>query len=116
MKKFLVLYMMPHAGLEGWMKTDEAIRKAEEEKMKKAWDEWMLSHSQMIIETAGAGQAMKVTRGSSQVSHNDIMLYSLVRGESREEVAKIFEDHPHFGIPDSWIEIMECNMLPGMQP
>lgn len=115
MKKFLVLYMMPYAGMEEWMKTDEAIRKAEEETMKKAWDAWMVEHKEMVIETAGAGQMTKVTQGSSEDSHNDIMMYSMVEGESKEAVSHIFENHPHFGIPNAWIEIMPANVLPGMQ-
>ena len=114
MKKFLILYMMPHAGMEDWMKTDEATRKEAEAKMKQEWDAWMVAHKDMVVETAGAGQMMKVTKGASESSHNDIMLYSHVTGESREAVAKTFEDHPHFGIPNAWIEVMECNMLPNM--
>jgi hypothetical protein len=114
MKKFLVLYMMHHAGMEEWMKTDEATRKQAEEKMKKEWDEWMLSHKDMFLETAGAGKMTKVTQRSSEEGHNDIMLYSLVQGESKEAVAKTLETHPHFGIPDAWIEVMEANTLPSM--
>jgi hypothetical protein len=114
MKKFLVLYMMHFAGMAEWMKTDEATRKAAEEKMKKEWDEWMMAHKDMVLESAGAGQMTKVTQGHSEAGHNDIMIYSLVQGESKEEVAKVFETHPHFGIPDAWIEIMEAKVLPQM--
>lgn len=112
MKQFLVLYLMPHDDIGQWMKTDESVRKKAEEEMKQAWDAWVLAHKDIFVETGGAGQAMKVTKGSSGPSRNDIMLYSLVRGESKESVAKIFEDHPHFGVPTAWIEVMECNVLP----
>jgi hypothetical protein len=115
MKKFLVLYMMPHTGMGEWMKMDESIRKAEEEKMKKEWDQWSLEHKDMIIETAGAGQMTKVTKGNSEVGHNDVMMYSLVQAEDKEALAKVFETHPHFGIPSAWIEIMQANVPPGMQ-
>jgi predicted secreted acid phosphatase len=115
MKKFLVLYMMPYAGMGEWMKMDETARKVEEEKMKVAWDQWSLEHKDMLIETAGAGQMTKVTEGNSEIGHNDVMMYSLVQGENAETVAKIFETHPHFGIPNTWIEIMPANVLPGMQ-
>lgn len=114
MKKFLILYSMPHDGMEEWMKKDEAERKTAEEKMKADWDAWMAEHKDMILETAGAGKMTKVTQGISEDSHNDIMLYGLVQGESKETVAKLFETHPHLGIPGSWIEVMEANLLPQM--
>lgn len=103
--------MMHYAGIEEWMKTDEAVRKAAEEKMKADWDMWMESHKEMILETAGTGQMTKVTQGSSVEGHNDIMLYSVVQGESKEVIAKLFETHPHFGIPNAWIEIMETKPM-----
>ncbi len=112
MKKFLVLFSMPHEGMEEWMKTDEATRKEAEAKMKADWDAWMMSHKDMILETAGAGKMTKVTQGASEDSHNDIMLYALVQGEDKESVVKMFEAHPHLGIPGSWIEVMEANTIP----
>jgi hypothetical protein len=112
MKKFLVLYMTRFAEMEEWMKTDEATRKAAEEKMKMEWDQWMAAHKDMILESAGAGQMMKVTQGHSEGGHNDIMMYSLVQGESKEAVATMFETHPHFGIPNAWIEVMEARVIP----
>jgi hypothetical protein len=114
MKKFLVLYMTQHGMMEEWMKTDEATRKAAEEKMKADWDAWMMAHKDMIIESAGAGKMTKVMQGRSEDSRNDIMIYSLVQGEDKASVAKMFETHPHFGIPNAWIEIMEANPIPMM--
>jgi hypothetical protein len=96
------------------MKTDEATRKEAEDKMKKEWDEWMMAHKDMILETAGAGKMTKVMKGNSEASHNDIMLYALAQGENKEAVAKVFEAHPHLGIPGAWIEVMEANVLPQM--
>lgn len=106
---------MPHAGMTDWMSKPESERKEAEDKMKQEWDVWMLAHKDMILETAGTGQTTKVTTGASEAAHNDIMLYSLIQGENRESVTKTFEDHPHLGIPTSWIEVMECNVLPPLQ-
>jgi hypothetical protein len=41
------------------------------------------------------------------------MLYSIVEAESHEAAAKIFENHPHLGIPQASIEVMEANPLSG---
>ena len=115
MKKFLILYCMPVAGLGEWMKVDEATRKEAESKMKAEWDAWTASHTESIIETAGAGKNVRVTKAGVSEVANDIMMYSLVQGDSAESVSAMFKDHPHFGIPEAWIEIMPANVLPGMQ-
>lgn len=114
MKKFLVLYLAPAAGMEAWMKMPAEDRKEAEEKMKKEWEVWQGEHKDIVKETAGAGATQKVTtEGISQVK-NDVMLYSIVEAESAEAAAKAFEHHPHLGIPGGSIEIMPSNSLPGM--
>jgi hypothetical protein len=40
--------------------------------------------------------------------------YVVVRSESNEAAAKMFEKHPHFAIfPGDSVEIMECLPIPG---
>jgi ribosomal protein S17 len=40
--------------------------------------------------------------------------YVVVRAESRQEAARMFENHPHFTIfPGDSVEIMECLPIPG---
>ncbi len=114
MARFLVLYMTPTATLDDWMKTPEEDRKVQEAKMKSDWDSWMAAHGAMIKETAGAGKTKRVTKDGVEDVKNDVMLYSLVEGESAEAVADAFKDHPHFGIPTAWIDVMPANLLPGM--
>ena len=104
---------MPVAGLGEWMKVDEATRKEAETKMKAEWDTWMASHAESIIETAGLGKNVRVTKDGAAEVRNEIMLYTLVQADSAEAVSAMFKDHPHFGIPEAWIEIMPANMLSG---
>lgn len=113
--KYLVLYMMPAAGLEEWMKLPEAERKAQEETMKAQWDAWAKEHASAIKETAGAGKTKRIDTSGTKDVKNDIMLCSIVEGDSAEAVAAMFEGHPHLAIPNSWIEVMPMNSLPGMQ-
>jgi hypothetical protein len=114
MSKFLVLYMAPAAGMKEWMEQPEEVRKPEEEKMKADWDAWMATHGSKLSETAGAGKTKRVTAGGIADVSNDVMMFSMVEAESAEEAAKIFEGHPHFGIPGGWIDVMPANYLPGM--
>ncbi len=115
MKKFLVLYCAPAAGMKEWMQKPESERKAEEQKMMTEWDLWTAAHKGNVSITAGAGKNKRVTKDGITDVPNDVMLYAIAEGESHEEVAKMFEGHPHFGIPTGWIEVMPINHLPGME-
>ena len=114
MKKFLVLYMTPSAELDAWKAKPEDERKADETKMQGEWQAWMQEHGSTFTETGGAGSTKLVTPDGVSDIKNDIMLYSIVEGESADDVAKLFVGHPHFGIPESTIQIMAMNALPGM--
>jgi hypothetical protein len=107
--KFLITYQMPHAGLDAWMKIPEAERKEQESQMSTAWNEWMSRHAAAIVETAGVGKPKRITSEGVEDARNDIMMYSIVEAESLEAATEMFKDHPHFGIPDSWIEVMSLN-------
>lgn len=107
--KFLVTYQMPHAGLDGWMKLPEEERKAQEQQMQAEWNAWLAEHKSVIIETAGVGKPKRITAAGIEDARNDIMMYSFVEAESLEAAAQIFANHPHFGIPGGWIEVMSVN-------
>lgn len=114
MQKFLVLYRTPVETLEDWMKTDEAARKAEEEKMQQAWDEWAKKYAAMLTGmTAGVGKPKRINSTGTTDTRNDIMLCSIVEAATHEDAAKIFEDHPHLQIPNASIEVMPLDILPG---
>ncbi|HRH24162.1 MAG TPA: hypothetical protein PK109_01045 [Candidatus Paceibacterota bacterium] len=107
--KFIAVYMMPHTGLDEWMKLPEDERKAQENQMKTEWDAWLASHKDAIAETAGVGKPKRVTKEGTTDARNDLMMYSFVEAESADAAAKLFEGHPHFGIPGASIEVMPVN-------
>lgn len=112
----MVLYMAPVEGLEEWMKTPPEVRKEAEDTMKAEWDTWMEEHKGMFSGiTAGLGKTKRVTKEGVTDTKNSIMLYSIVEANSHEEATQAFENHPHFGIPNAWIEVMPINPLPGME-
>ncbi|MDB5224492.1 MAG: hypothetical protein JWO43_114 [Candidatus Adlerbacteria bacterium] len=114
MNKFLVLYMAPAATMKEWMEKPEAERKESQDKMETEWNQWMAAHAASMIETAGAGKTTQVSAEGAKEVTNDVMMYSLVNGESKEAVAAMFVGHPHFMIPGATIDIMPANMIPGM--
>ncbi len=107
--KFFVTYQMPHSGLDAWMQLPEAERKAQELEMQSTWNAWMEAHKADIVETAGVGKPKRITSAGVEDARNDLMMYSFVEAESVEAAAEMFKDHPHFGIPGAWIEVMNVN-------
>jgi hypothetical protein len=107
--KFLVTYQMPHTGLDEWMKMPEAERKAQEVQMQSEWNAWMAEHATVITETAGVGKPKRISAEGIEDARNDIMMYSFVEAESLDAAAELFANHPHFGIPNGWIEVMSVN-------
>lgn len=107
--KFFVTYQMPHAGLDQWLQMPEAERKAQEIQMQSEWNAWMSEHKGFLTESAGVGKPKRITSSGVEDSRNDIMMYSFVEAESLEVAAEMFKNHPHFGIPGGWIEVMPVN-------
>jgi len=91
------------------MKLPEEERKAQEQQMQSEWNAWMAEHKASIIETAGVGKPKRITSAGIEDSRNDIMMYSFIEAESLDVAAQLFENHPHFGIPNGWIEVMSVN-------
>jgi len=77
--------------------------------MQSEWNTWMAAHKGALTETAGVGKPKRVSAEGIEDSRNDIMMYSFVEAESLEAAADMFKDHPHFGIPGGWIEVMPVN-------
>lgn len=116
MQKFLVVYLAPVEGMEEWMKIDAETRRAEEEKMKAEWDQWMAKHQgKFTEETKAIGKTKQVDKDGIVDTKNNMMLYSIVEAESHEEAAEMFRDHPHFGIPNATIQIMPAISLSEMK-
>ena len=69
-----------------------------------------------IVDMGGPlGKSLKVAKGGD-VSPvvNDLGGYSIMQAESKEALAAALEGHPHFMMPEGWIEITEIMPVPGM--
>ena len=114
MDKYLVLYRAPTAVLDEWMKKPEQERKPEEMKMMDAWKKWMSTNgSKLTDKGGGAGKPKVVSSAGVKDARNDIMMYQIVQANSADEAARIFVDHPHFGIPQATIEVMPVKPMAG---
>jgi len=114
MDKFLVLYRAPISVVDEWMKKPEQERKPEETKMMDAWKKWMSVNASKITDKgAGAGKPKIVSSSGVKDARNDIMMYQIVEANSATEAAKMFEGHPHLGIPQATIEVMPLKAMGG---
>ena len=111
MKKFLVLYKAPLTSFEEMMKAPPEQQKAGMD----AWMAWSKKAGPAVIDLgAPLGKTVKVTAGGPSPSRNDLGGYSIMQAESAEALGQSLKGHPHFMMPDGFIEIVEMMPMPGM--
>jgi hypothetical protein len=116
MKKFLAIYIGTAAAHEKarWNELPEGKRKELEARGMKAWGDWGAAHAASIVEQGGPlGKTKRTAADGVTDITNQMVGYTIVRAESHEAAAKLFEGHPHFSIfPGDSVEIMECPPVP----
>jgi hypothetical protein len=101
--------------MTAWNALSEAERHAKIQEGMAAWKAWAQKHGAAIVSMGGPlGKTKKVTeRGIEDIS-NQLGAYTIVRAESHEAAAKLFEKHPHFTMfPGDSVEIMPVLPIPG---
>jgi hypothetical protein len=101
--------------MKAWMALPESERRAKEQEGIAAWKDWMMTHQAESVGMGGPlGKTKKVTPAGIVDTSNDMGAYMVVRAESHEAAAKMFENHPHFTIfPGESVEIMPVLPIPG---
>jgi hypothetical protein len=117
MKKFVAIYTgsATSARRTQWDQLAEPERKRREAAGMKAWQEWMAAHQAVLVDTGGPlGKTKAVTTQGISDIRNQMAAYVIIRAESHDAAARLFENHPHFAIfPGDAVEIMECLPIPG---
>jgi hypothetical protein len=117
MKNFLAVYTGSEASLKasGWQELGEAEQQARQRQGMEAWGRWVETHRDAIVDTgAPLGRTLRVSRQGVESLRNALAAFVIVRADSHEAAARMFEGHPHFTIfPGDAVEVMECLPLPG---
>jgi len=117
MQNYLAIYIGTAEARERsqWDQLDEDARSAREAEGMNAWMQWGAKNAAAIVELGTPlGRTKRVSRQGIEDIKNHMVAYVIVRAESHEAAAKLFEGHPHFTIfPGDSVEIMECLPLPG---
>ena len=81
----------------------------------KAWGDWMATHkAAVVVEGGPLGKTKRASAAGVSDTKNNMTGYVVVRAETHEAAARMFENHPHFKIfPGESIEIMESLPIPG---
>jgi hypothetical protein len=101
--------------MAAWMAMPEAERKAKEQEGIAAWGAWMQKHHDVVAFTGGPlGKTKRVSGSGVADVSNQMGGFVVVRAESHEAAAKLFEKHPQFTIfPGEAVEIMPVMPIPG---
>ena len=111
MKKFMVLYFAPVA----WT---EQMQGAPAEEMKKGMDAWMAwsqkCGSGLADMGAPLGNGQKVMANGTGASTKEIVGYSVLQAETKEQAKEMLKGHPHLDMANGCeIEVYESMPLPG---
>ena len=98
-----------------WNALGETERQAKMQQGLAAWHGWVDKHKSVIVELGGPlGKTLKVDAKGIHEVKNMLSGFSVIRAESHEAAAKLFENHPHFAIfPGESVEIMPVLPIPG---
>ena len=98
-----------------WDALPEADRRAKERQGMAAWKAWAEKHQPAIVAMGGPlGKTRQVTSRGIEETSNQLAAFTVVRAESHEAAARLFENHPHFAIfPGDSVEVMPVLPIPG---
>ena len=101
--------------MAAWNALAEDERRGKEREGMAAWKAWMEKHQAAVAGMGGPlGKTKKVTQRGIEDTSNEMGAYMVIRADSHEAAAKLFENHPHFTIfPGERVEIMPVLPIPG---
>jgi hypothetical protein len=102
------------AKMAAWIALPETERKAKEKAGIAAWKAWVEKHHAALVEMGGPlGKTKRVGPGGIADISKELSAFTIVRAESHEAAARMFENHPHFAIfPGEAVEIMPVMPIP----
>ncbi len=111
MKKFLVLYKAPSSSFEQMKQATPEQQKAGMD----AWMGWSKKAAASIVDMgAPLGKSLRITNTGASPINNDLGGFSILQAESKEALAETLKGHPHFMMPEGFVEVIELMPIPGM--
>ena len=100
--------------MTAWNSLSEEVRGTKMQEGIAAWKAWAEKHHGAIVGMGGPlGKTKKVSERGIEDITNLMSAYTIVRAESHDAAAKLFENHPHFTIfPGDSVEVMPVLPIP----
>jgi hypothetical protein len=101
--------------MKAWMALSENERRAKEQQGIAAWKAWVEKHHAAVSVMGGPlGKTKKTSERGIEDVNNEMGAFVVVKAESHEAAARLFEGHAHFTIfPGDSVEIMPVLPIPG---
>jgi hypothetical protein len=116
MKKYLVLYRAE--GAASGMSVTEMFAHSTPEQMAAgmaAWQAWYEGTGGAVVDLgAPLDKSTTLTGGSHSPEKTSITGYSVLQAESIDDALALLKGHPHFHMPGSSVQVLECVPMPGM--
>jgi len=108
MPRFLAVYTMKPEDLARFRSMSKADQEATDAVGLKQWTEWTEKNAASILDEGGmVGKTLRVSKGGIESAANPFCGYLVVKAETIEAAARLFEDHPHFTVfPGDGVDIM----------
>ena len=98
-----------------WNALPEKEREAKMQAGMAGWHAWVEKHKANIVTMGGPlGKTKQINSGGIKDISNAMGAFTVVRADSHEAAAKMFENHPHFSMfPGESVEVMPVLPIPG---
>lgn len=114
---FLAVFLASKSNAKwaAWNALTEDERQKRQQQGLAAWKAWVEKHKDAIVTMGGPlGKTKRASDGGIADVSNAMGGFTLVRADSHEAAAKMFEGHPHFTVfPGEAVEIMPVLPIPG---
>jgi phosphoketolase len=100
---------------EAWDALSDGERRTKEQQGIAAWKAWADKYQGAIVYMGGPlGKTKKVSSAGIADVSNELAAFTVVRADSQEGAARMFQNHPHFAIfPGDAVEVMPVLAVPG---
>lgn len=116
---YLAIFLGSKTGpkMAAWNALPQEEQQAKMQEGMAAWKAWMEKHQSAIVTIGGPlGKTKRISENGVEDVSNDLNAFTVVRADSPEQAASLFENHPHFALfPGEAIEVMPVMPIPGAQ-
>src|SRR5262249_35583231 len=113
---FLAIFLgsKTSARMTAWNALSEEAQHTKMQEGIAAWKAWVEKHHAAIVDMGGPlGKTKKVSERGIEAVRTPMNAYTVVRRNSLDAAAKLFERHPHFTIfPGDSVEVMPVLPIP----